>query len=155
MTSRDLSVSDYQALAGLRFQIRCFLRFSETAARAEGLEPQQHQLLLAIRAMDQQGGPTIGHLADHLLIQHHSAVGLIDRLASHGLVERARSEADRRQVRIRLTVEGEEKLRRLTAEHRSELRNSGPLLVATLGALLEGLSKTEEGNVSETEDCRA
>jgi DNA-binding MarR family transcriptional regulator len=160
VTQDELSLSDYQALAAFRCQIRRFLHFSEAVARDEGLEPQQHQMLLAIRALDLDGGPTVGDLAGHLLIQHHSAVGLVDRLASRGLVERTRGGEDRRQVRVRLTPEAEDKLRRLSAQHRAELRHSGPLLVAALAELLEGLSTTpigqastlvpEEGDVPET-----
>jgi DNA-binding MarR family transcriptional regulator len=153
----DLSLSDYLALAAFRYQIRRFLHFSEEAARNEGLEPQQHQMLLAIHTADQNGGPTIGNLAEHLLIQHHSAVGLVDRLAVRGLVERMRGAEDRRQVRIRLTPAGNHKLRLLSAEHRDELRNSGPSLVAALGVLLEGLSTTsvEERDASETQDVHS
>jgi DNA-binding MarR family transcriptional regulator len=158
-TQDDLSHSDYHALAAFRYQIRRFLHFSEAAAKDEGLEPQQHQMLLAIRALEPDG-PTIGDLASHLLIQHHSAVGLVDRLAGRGLVERIRGGEDRRQVRVRLTAEAEDKLRRLSAQHRAELLNSGPLLVDALGALLGGLSTEsigqaprlvpEERDVSET-----
>src|SRR5271157_1010778 len=88
----DLSISDYQALGQFRYQIRRFLHFSEEAARAEDLEPQQHQMMLAIRAWAEPGPPTIGGLAAHLLLKHHSAVGLIDRLAERGLVERTHDE---------------------------------------------------------------
>jgi DNA-binding MarR family transcriptional regulator len=160
VTQDDLSLSDYQALAAFRYQIRRFLHFSEAAAKDEGLEPQQHQMLLAIRALEQDGGPTVGDLAGHLLIQHHSVVGMLDRLAGRGLVERTRGGEDRRQVRVRLTPDAEGKLRRLSAQHRAELRNSGPLLVAALAELIEGLSTThleqasrlvpDEGDVSET-----
>jgi DNA-binding MarR family transcriptional regulator len=146
ITQDDLSLSDYRALAAFRYQIRRFLHFSESAAKDEGLEPQQHQMLLAIRALEQDGGPTVGNLAHHLVIQHHSTVGLVDRLASHGLVERIRGGEDRRQVRVRLTLAGADKLRRLSAQHRAELRNSGPLLVAALGGLLEGLITTSTGH---------
>ena len=138
-TPRQLSHSDYRALGEFRYQIRRFQHFSEGAARAEDLEPQQHQLMLAIRAWDQPGGPTVGDLAAHLFLKHHSAVGLVDRLEERGLVNRARSEDDRRQVRVRLTEDGQSKLARLASVHREELRASGPLLVASLGALLEAL----------------
>ena len=132
----DLSAADYRSLGAFRYQIRRFLHFSEEAAKAEGLEPQQHQMLLAIRALDEAVGPTIGRLAEHLMIQHHSAVGLIDRLDERKLVERVRGDEDRRQVRIRLTPGGENKLRRLSSVHREELRQAGPLLVKALGGLL-------------------
>ena len=134
---QDLPISDYQALGQFRYQIRRFLHFSEAAARNEGLEPQQHQLLLAIKALDKEDGPTVGDLAEYLMVRHHSAVGLVDRLAERNLVERVRGQEDRRQVRVRLTGDGENKLRRLSAMHREELRSSGPLLVEALGRLIE------------------
>lgn len=134
----DLTDADYRSLGAFRYQIRRFLHFSETAAAAEGLEPHQHQMLLAIRALEQPSvTPTIGQLAEHLFIRHHSAVGMIDRLAGRGLVERLRAEDDRRQVRVRLTASGSRKLHHLSRIHRQELRQSGPALVETLGALLE------------------
>jgi len=127
---------DYRALGNLRFQIRRFLHFSEEAARREGLEPQQHQLMLAIRALDDPEGPTIGSLAEHLFIRHHSAVGLVDRLSERHLVERVRAGRDRRQVRVHLTQAGEEKLKRLSHAHRDELQITGPVLASALSNLL-------------------
>src|ERR1051326_8766415 len=112
-----MTQADYRALSEFRYQIRRFLHFSEEAARAEGLEPQQHQMLLAIQALGEPEPPTIGELADHLVVRHHSAVGLADRLEKRGLVERARGGLDRRQVRLRLTPEGSEKLNRLSKLH--------------------------------------
>ena len=137
--SLDLSTSDYKALAQFRYQIRRFQHFSEAAARSENLEPQQHQMMLAIRAWEGPDAPTIGDLAEHLLLKHHSAVGLIDRLTEHGMVERVRGHGDRRQVRVHLTPAGLAKLARLASVHREELRSSGPLLVKTLSGLLQGL----------------
>ena len=136
---QDLPISDYRALGQFRYQIRRFLHFSEAAARAEDLEPQQHQMILAIRAWDEPHAPTIGALAERLLLKHHTAVGLVDRLVRHGLVERVRDEGDRRQVRVHLTMEGRAKLERLSSAHREELRSSGPVLVDALGALLHRL----------------
>jgi len=141
--SARLTPSDYIALGELRFRIRRFLHFSESAARQEGLEPQQHQLLLAVRSLEGPNGPTIGDLADHLLIRHHSAVGLIDRMEERGLIERVRGNDDRRQVKVRLTAVGAEKLERLSVTHRVELRNSGPALVEALGGLLRRLNDAQ------------
>jgi DNA-binding MarR family transcriptional regulator len=132
-----LSRADYQALSRFRFQIRRFLHFSEEAARAEGLEPQQHQMLLEIEASADEGGPTVGRLADQLLVRHHSAVGLLDRLEERGLVERSRDDEDRRQVLVQMTAQGSDKLHRLTRQHRDELRKSGPELVEALRAVVE------------------
>ena len=147
MSKGDLSPADFQALGAFRYQIRQFLHFSEEAAKAEGLEPQQHQILLAIRASGEARGPTVGQLAELLLIRHHSAVGLIDRLVERGLLARERNAKDRRQVRIRLTPEGETKLRRLASAHREELRQTGPLLVEALTRLLQrkGEDDTSDG----------
>jgi DNA-binding MarR family transcriptional regulator len=134
----DLTHADYRALADFRFEVRKFLHFSEAAARSEELEPQQHQMLLAIRALDDAGGPTVGQLAEHLFIRHHSAVGLVDRLEQRQLVERTHAEGDRRQVRVQLTPLGVSKLHRLTNAHRAELSISGPKLVDALRTVLEG-----------------
>jgi DNA-binding MarR family transcriptional regulator len=136
VSEETLSPADYSALSRFRYQIRRFLHFSEEAARSEGLEPQQHQLLLAIEACDEPIGPTVGYLADQLLIRHHSAVGLLDRLEEHGFVQRIRGEEDRRQVRVRMTPAGSKKLHRLTHLHRDELRRSGPELVTALRAVV-------------------
>jgi DNA-binding MarR family transcriptional regulator len=135
----DLARSDYQALSDFRYHIRKFLHFSEEAARAVGLEPHQHQMLLAVKALDEGDGPTVGCLASHLLIRHHSAVGLLDRLEERQLIKRIRATGDdRRKVSVHLTREGEAKLRHLARVHRAELRTSGPDLVRALQALLEG-----------------
>lgn len=129
--------ADYQALSDFRYQIRKFLHFSEEAARTERLEPRQHQMLLAIKALVKRDGPMVGDLAAHLLIRHHSAVGLLDRLEERQLIQRVRaSDGDRRQVFVHLTRKGEAKLKRLTSVHLVELRTSGPELVRALQALI-------------------
>jgi DNA-binding MarR family transcriptional regulator len=134
---QSITGSDYEALAEFRYQIRKFLHFSETAARASGIEPQQHQLLLAIRGLEGPGEPpSIGALAERLQIQHHSAVELVDRLVERGLVARSRDPSDRRQVLIHLTPRGESELEKLTAYHLAELRTNGPALVKALEAVV-------------------
>jgi len=143
--------ADYCALAEFRYRIRRFLSFSEQAARVEALKPQQHQLLLAIRALDRPG---IGAIADYLMIRHHSAVGLIDRLEERGLVERRRNGPDRRQVHVVLTPEGEGRLRRLSMKHRAQLRRSGPGLVQTLRDLLERWSPGAVGGGDRSGDSK-
>ena len=126
---------DYQALAEFRYQIRRFLHFSEQAARAAHIEPQQHQLLLAIKGLPESLRPTIGTLADRMQLQHHSAVELIDRLEKAGMVNRTRSEVDRREVLIELSAKGERLLRELSLYHQQELRDSGPALSQSLRRL--------------------
>jgi DNA-binding MarR family transcriptional regulator len=130
----QLSAIEYRALAEFRYRIRRFLRFSEQAARRAGLEPAQHQLLLAVKAYT--GEPTVGNLAERLQARHHSVVGLADRLAESGLVKRNRAAVDRREVRIRLTAKGEAVLRKLSLEHRVELGTEGGALAAALQAIV-------------------
>jgi DNA-binding MarR family transcriptional regulator len=130
-----IAPEEYRALAEFRFRIRQFIHFSEQAARAVGIEPQQHQLLLALKGFPEAREPTIGDLASRLQLQHHSTVELIDRSVRQGLVERQRGEADRRQVHIRLTPHGEAILRELSVHHRRELRAAAPALVRALDAL--------------------
>jgi DNA-binding MarR family transcriptional regulator len=140
---------DYRALAEFRYQIRRFLTFSEREARAAGLEPQQHQLLLAIKGLPPGQRPSIGTLAERLQLRHHSAVELVNRMVERRLATRRRSEVDGREVLIQVTARGELLLRRLSLAHKNELRSMGPSLVRTLktliteplvtGALAEGL----------------
>ena len=127
-----LDLTDYRTLAEFRYQLRRFLHFSEQVARRAGLEPKQHQLLLAIKGATGGAPPCIGGLAERMQIQHHSAVELTGRLAKKGLVRRIRGSSDRRQVQVRLTAKGERVLRRLTIHNRAELRSAAPALVAAL-----------------------
>jgi len=125
-----LTPGDYEALARFRRGLRAFLHFSAEAARAEGVAPAQHQLLLAIKGMPPAtatatataDGPTIGEVAEWLVLRHHSAGELVDRAVAAGLVVRATDPDDARCQRLHLTAAGEATLARLSALHREELR---------------------------------
>jgi DNA-binding MarR family transcriptional regulator len=136
MAGRRLKDSDYQALAEFRYRIRCFLRFSEQAARAAGLEPQQHQLLLSIKGLPSSKKATVGVLAERMQLAHHSTVELLDRLEERGLVERRRDESDRRQVLVQVTPAGEEILAELSLHHLDELGSVGRTLVQVLNTFV-------------------
>ena len=133
-----VSAADYRRLAEVRHQIRLFLRFSERAAREAGVEPAQHQLLLAVRGHPDRSEPSIGDLAERLQLRHHSVVELVDRLQRRGLVARRRAAADARRVAVRLTRRGAGVLRELSRHHLAELRSRGPALVRELEALTAG-----------------
>jgi DNA-binding MarR family transcriptional regulator len=141
----EIGLRDFQALAELRYLIRQFLDRSETMAGERGLTPQQHQLMLAIAGRPEGVAPTIGYLAERLLIRHHSAVGLVDRLEAQGLVEREPGADDRRRVNVRLTERGATVLRDLSASHRAELRLLAPRLVGALGAVVADIDRDDEG----------
>ena len=145
---------DYKAMAELRYQIRRFLRFSENAARQAGIEPQQHQLLLAVRGLPDSVKPTIGVLAERMQLQHHSTVELIDRLVERGLLIRLRSTDDRRQVLVKLSHDGEEFLKKLSLHHLQELQSAGPNFVQVLQSLIEESSFTDH-NVTDSPPLKA
>jgi DNA-binding MarR family transcriptional regulator len=119
---------DYETLLRFRTGLRRFLRWSERKARQAGLTPAQHQLLLAVRGHPDPAGPTIGELADYLVLRHHSTVGLIDRAQSAGLVERRPDASDHRVVRVGLTADGDGRIRRLSELHIAELGRLASLL---------------------------
>lgn len=122
----DLSDADYQRLLLFRTALRRFLRWSETQAEAAGVTPAQHQLLLAVRGHAGPGEPTIGDVAESLLLRHHSAVELVDRAEAAKLVRRVHDPDDRRVVRLRLTPGGRRVLARLSAANLEELGRLGP-----------------------------
>lgn len=128
-----LTSCDYRSLAELRHQIRLFLHFSEQAARSAGLNPRQHQLMLALKGLPSHIRPSIGELAKRLQVQHHSTVELVNRLARGGYVRRRRGGQDRREVLLSLTPKGERVLRELSLDHRTELCNAGPTLIGAAG----------------------
>ena len=115
-----LSDADFAELLRFRDALRRFLRWSEDRARAAGLTPAQHQLLLAIRGHG--AAPTVGEVADHLLLRHHSVVELVDRAERAGLVARTEDPDDHRAVRLTLTADGAARLGGLTVVHLDELR---------------------------------
>jgi DNA-binding MarR family transcriptional regulator len=139
--SADISISSYRALAEFRHQIRLFLHFSEEATRQHGLEPQQHQLLLAIKGIPVGTQPTIGRIAERLQIRHHSAVELADRLHERGAVARETNPDDRREVRLHLTPAGERLLQKLSIAHHTELGKAGPALRDALNVVLQLVRK--------------
>ena len=128
---------DYEALADFRYEIRRFLNFSERLVRAAGIEPQQHQALLAIKGLPAHRVATIGVLAERLLIQHHSAVELVNRLEAKGLLRRARGVVDRREVVLTLSRRGEALLKQLTRPHHAELQSARPKLLEALAAAID------------------
>jgi DNA-binding MarR family transcriptional regulator len=128
VSSSSVRDDDYRRLLEFRTGLRRFLHWSEEQAHAVGLSPMQHQLLLAVRGHPDLRGPTIGDLAEHLLLRHHSAVGLVDRAEAAGLVHRRQDRDDHRIVRLHLTARGADKLQRLTATTLEELARLSPRL---------------------------
>ncbi len=130
---------DFENNLLFRVTLRRFLRWSEDQAEAAGLTPAQHQLLVAIKGHRGPQPPAIRDLAEYLLLQSHSAVGLVDRAETAGFVRRQQDEKDARVVRVYLTEKGEQLVENLTSAHLAELYN----LAVSLNNLLQ---VTRHGN---------
>jgi DNA-binding MarR family transcriptional regulator len=134
-----LSQAEFEHLLALRTGLRRFLRWSERQSEMAGITPAHHQLMLAIKGHPDPVGPTVGEVADYLVLRHHSTVGLIDRAVAAGLVKRTPDPANNRLVRLTLTRDGAEKLEQLTDTHREELAH----LDSTTGLLRRLLGRGE------------
>lgn len=133
---KETAAGDFRALSEFRYQIRRFLAFSKKAARSAGVDPQQHQLMLAVRGLPPGMKPSIRVLSERLQIRHHSTVELVDRCVRSGLLQRQRDGADRRRVAVHLTAKGEKVLTELALHHSKELRAAGPELVRVLKRII-------------------
>lgn len=133
--SSRLSKKQYEALSEFRYQLRRFLHFSETAAKAEGITPLQYLLMLHVRGFPGRDWATVGELAERLQLQHHGVVALLSRCEESGLVVRRKSEVDRRRVEVHLSRLGEKLLERLAGLHEAELKSlQGTFRVARITA---------------------
>jgi DNA-binding MarR family transcriptional regulator len=130
-----LSTGQYAAIAAFRYELRRFLAFSEAAATASGLPPQQHQALLAIAGHAGDEPPSVGTIAEQLLVAPHTAAELVTRMADAGLVTKTPSREDRRRMELVLTEKSEVLLRHLTMAHLNELKTLEPALLRALGRL--------------------
>lgn len=129
----EIGPEQYRALARFRHELRRFLSFSEAAAAAAGLPPQQHQALLAIAGHDGAGRPTVGELAERLVVAPQTAAELASRMAEAGLVTKSHPPTDRRRTELGLTPKAEGLLAGLTEAHLRELQQLAPALARALG----------------------
>jgi DNA-binding MarR family transcriptional regulator len=140
MARTSSSRIDYAALADFRYEIRRFLNFSEKMSHAARLEPQQHQALLALKGLPPAADATVSALAERMLLRHHSAGELADRLEARGLLRRAPSTKDARRVLLQLTPRGNRALEKVSRPHRARLQIAGPLLINALQTVLRHAS---------------
>ena len=121
-----------RTLAEFRFELRCFLQFSESAALEAGLQPQQHQLLLQVAGAPEVAVVTIAYAAERLGLKHNSAVELVNRSEQEGLLVRTADPDDKRRVILRLTRKGKQVMGRLAGDHARELNELAPRLARAL-----------------------
>jgi DNA-binding MarR family transcriptional regulator len=143
---RALTIAEYRRLSEFRFQIRRFLRFSEDAARRKGLEPQQHQALLAVKGLPEGQSPTVVNLAHRMQLAHHSMVELIDRITEKGLATRTRSAEDRRNMVVALTPKGEKILGELSVLTYSELQTKFVEFLDSLQTVIDDVPAASRKN---------
>jgi DNA-binding MarR family transcriptional regulator len=129
--SNPLTQDDFEALAEFRFQLRRFLRFSEEAAKSEGLRPLQYQLLLQVKGFPPPMLPAIGELSERLQMAQHNTVALVSRCEKAGLVRRVPGKIDRRRVGVKLTAAGQRTVRRVAALNRKELQSMSSVFRVT------------------------
>ena len=123
MTKNTLNKREFETLSQFRYQLRRFQRFSENVTRKHGVTYLQYLLLLHIKGYQGREWATIGELAEKLQAHHHGVVSLVSRCEKLGLVHRETGTADRREVEVHLTPEGEKKVALLARLHRDELLN--------------------------------
>lgn len=121
MAKGNLSKKEFETLSYFRYQLRCFLRFSEEVSSKHGITHLQYLLLLHIRGFKDREWATVGELAERLQAHHHGVVSLVSRCEKSGLVYRERGKTDRREVEVHLTPKGEEMVESLAHLHHDEL----------------------------------
>jgi DNA-binding MarR family transcriptional regulator len=134
-------------LAAFRYQLRRFLRFSEATARAHGLTPLQHQLLLGIAGFTGRGWATITELAEFLQARHNAVVGLVQRAERRALVRKEHGSSDQRFVRVYLLPKGQRILAKLSQLHQKEVQRfeHGFLNLPAADALAGGEAEGKAG----------
>lgn len=144
---------DYRVLLVFRTALRRYLQWSSEESARLGLTSQQHQLLLAVRAHPGPTPPSVRELSEYLLIRHHSAVELVNRVENAGLLTREVDPSDQRVARLRLTRAGEQLIEQLSDTHLSELRRIADRLGISQ-ELLEHLSREFAENLLEDMHAR-
>jgi DNA-binding MarR family transcriptional regulator len=131
-THEMASIPRLHDLAEFRFQLRSFLSFSEVVSEANGIAPQQYQLMQVIGSLKEGQSASISYLADRMILRHNSTVELVDRAERAGLVKRRNDERDLRRSLVELTPHGKSILETLVAQHVQELKNKGPQIISAL-----------------------
>jgi DNA-binding MarR family transcriptional regulator len=120
-TQKPVSAAEAVHVAAFRSALRSFLRSSERIARASGLTPQRHLLLLMIKgAPDRSESATVTDLVERMELAQSTVTELVQRAEDVGLIRREGSESDRRVARLRLTDAGERRLASAFRAHEDE-----------------------------------
>src|SRR5262249_37955719 len=88
-------------------------RLTKAEATKVGLTGPQ---LSVVKILDELGDMSLSDLSDRIRAQNSTVTGIVDRMEREGLVDRKRSNEDRRVVRIQLTDKGRRLARSLEFE---------------------------------------
>jgi MarR family transcriptional regulator, organic hydroperoxide resistance regulator len=106
-TEAYLIKSKSTMVAGIIDDIRrIFFELAEQARKAEHEAGLTGSQLWAIKILDESSPMTVTELARRMYLHPATMVGLLDRLEAKGLVQRTRSDRDRRVVHVRITAQG-------------------------------------------------
>jgi DNA-binding MarR family transcriptional regulator len=122
MPTRTLSKSEIESRSAFRHQLRLFERAGEDAARKYGITFPQYLVLLHAKGMPGRAWALVGELAEKMLLEHHSVVGLVSRCETAGLVKRKRSAEDARQVEVHLTAKGDRTVNSIAVAQSNEMK---------------------------------
>lgn len=119
---------------------------AEEVLKAEGLSLVQFNVLRILRGGEAHG-LTCGEIGGRLISRDPDVTRLLDRMERLGLVERARSERDRRVVLTRLSLQGRTLVDRLdeplAALHRRQFAHLSSTQLQTLLTLLREAADSE------------
>jgi DNA-binding MarR family transcriptional regulator len=121
MAGNILKKAEFRTLSDFRYQLRSFVRFSEDITDRFGVTNLQYLLLLHVKGYKDREWATIGELAERLQTHHNGVVSLASRCEKLGLIYRQRGTADKREVQIYLTPEGNKLVTKIAGLHRDEL----------------------------------
>jgi DNA-binding MarR family transcriptional regulator len=121
MAGNILKKEEFRTLSDFRYQLRSFVRFSEDITDRFGVTNLQYLLLLHVKGYKGREWATIGELAERLQTHHNGVVSLASRCEKLGLIYRQRGTADKREVQVHLTPEGNKLVTKIAGLHRDEL----------------------------------
>ena len=123
MAGKTLKKAEFRTLSDFRYQLRSFVRFSEDITDRFGVTNLQYLLLLHVKGYRDREWATIGELAERLQTHHNGVVSLASRCEKLGLIYRKRGTADKREVQVYLTPEGDKLVKKIANLHRDQLLN--------------------------------
>ncbi len=119
-----------EVLISLRRIVRAIELESRQLVRSHGLTGPQ---ILILKTLKQSSETTVGQLAEQVSLSKPTVTDILNRLEKYGMVQRLRSEQDKRRVQVTITELAREKL-----------ADSPPLLQESFAGEFQLLKKWEQ-----------